>query len=122
MLVHVDITDFLPTNSPEDGPVPETSRAALSPASRPLWPDVMSSRDSRRSKRAARKAAAIPSEGLTKRQQEVLALLSRGKTNAQIAEALDLSLNTVRTHVSGILRRLKVASRTEAAIYGRRAQ
>jgi DNA-binding CsgD family transcriptional regulator len=53
--------------------------------------------------------------GLTARQVEVLGLLVRGLTNAQIAEELVLSIRTVDHHVSAVLAKLEVASRAEAA-------
>jgi two-component system nitrate/nitrite response regulator NarL len=52
---------------------------------------------------------------LTARQQEVLALLVEGHSNREIGEALDMRVNTVRTHVAAILRALGVADREEAA-------
>jgi DNA-binding NarL/FixJ family response regulator len=57
--------------------------------------------------------------GLTNRQQEVLALIGRGWSNKQIARGLDLSENTVKVHVAGLLRQLNVANRTEAVIRAR---
>jgi len=53
--------------------------------------------------------------GLTGRQLEVLRLLAEGQRNAQIAERLVLSRKTVDHHVSAILRKLRVKTRTEAA-------
>jgi DNA-binding CsgD family transcriptional regulator/tetratricopeptide (TPR) repeat protein len=53
--------------------------------------------------------------GLTARQVEVLGLIARGLTNAQIAEELVLSVRTVDHHVAAILERLGVGSRREAA-------
>lgn len=53
--------------------------------------------------------------GLTQRQRDVLSGLAQGKTNAQIAGALGLSTNTVRLHVSAILKTLGVSNRTQAA-------
>jgi DNA-binding CsgD family transcriptional regulator len=53
---------------------------------------------------------------LTARQRQVFMLLGDGKTNAEIAEALSTSPNTVKLHVSAILRRLQLESRTQAAI------
>jgi PAS domain S-box-containing protein len=52
---------------------------------------------------------------LTGSEYRVLALIAEGKTNPQIAEQLVVSPSTVRFHVSGILRKLGVTSRTEAA-------
>ena len=53
--------------------------------------------------------------GLTKREREVLALVAQGRTNRQIADELFISENTAGVHVSNILGKLGVASRTEAA-------
>jgi DNA-binding CsgD family transcriptional regulator len=53
--------------------------------------------------------------GLTNREREVLALVSEGFTNRRIAEALFISESTAGVHVSNILGKLGVASRTEAA-------
>ena len=54
-------------------------------------------------------------EQLTKREQELLALLAKGYFYKDIAEQLGISLNTVRTHVHSIYEKLHVQSRTEAA-------
>ncbi len=53
--------------------------------------------------------------GLTSREREVLALLAEGRTNRRIAEALFISESTAGVHVSNILGKLGVSSRTEAA-------
>jgi DNA-binding NarL/FixJ family response regulator len=57
---------------------------------------------------------------LTKRELDVLAALSEGKTNKQIAVDLSLSHGTVRIHVSHILAKLGVENRTAAALYALR--
>ena len=54
---------------------------------------------------------------LTKREVEVLQVLAKGKSNRNIANELSISETTVRTHVSNILGKLHLASRTEAALY-----
>lgn len=53
---------------------------------------------------------------LTPREQQVLALVAEGLTNGQIAERLFISAKTASVHVSAILRKLGVATRTEAAL------
>jgi NarL family two-component system response regulator LiaR len=54
---------------------------------------------------------------LTNREIEVLKILAKGKNNQEIADTLTISETTVRTHVSHILGKLHLASRTEAALY-----
>lgn len=54
---------------------------------------------------------------LSKRELDVLNLMSEGKTNKYIAEALVLSESTIKTHVSSILRKLDVKTRSEAVAY-----
>jgi LuxR family maltose regulon positive regulatory protein len=55
-------------------------------------------------------------DSLTKRELEVLALLRQGKTNREIAAKLVIEEVTAKVHVSHILRKLQVRSRTEAAV------
>jgi two-component system nitrate/nitrite response regulator NarL len=55
-------------------------------------------------------------ERLSKRQREVLAHLQSGKTNKQIAQALGISLATVKLHVQGILGEAGARNRTEAVV------
>jgi NarL family two-component system response regulator LiaR len=57
---------------------------------------------------------------LTQREVEVLQLVAQGKENRAIAEELVISEATVRTHVSNILGKLHLASRTQAALYALR--
>jgi DNA-binding NarL/FixJ family response regulator len=54
---------------------------------------------------------------LTEREREVLALVARGKSNLEIADALVISERTARTHVSNVLGKLGLASRTQAALW-----
>lgn len=56
-------------------------------------------------------------ETLTERESEVLRLLAQGKANKEIARELVIGEKTVKTHVSNILSKLGVQSRTQAALY-----
>jgi DNA-binding CsgD family transcriptional regulator len=58
--------------------------------------------------------------GLTAREREVLALVAEGRSNGQIAEQLFITTKTASVHVSNILAKLDVASRTEAAAVAHR--
>jgi DNA-binding NarL/FixJ family response regulator len=58
-----------------------------------------------------------PRDSLTPREREVLALVARGASNRQIAETLVVSERTARTHVSAILSKLGLVSRTQAALW-----
>ena len=59
-------------------------------------------------------------EPLTEREVEVLRLVAQGCSNREIAEQLVIAVETVRTHVSNILGKLHLASRTQAALYALR--
>jgi NarL family two-component system response regulator LiaR len=58
--------------------------------------------------------APVPGLDLTEREREVLALMVEGLNNTQIAGRLSVSPSTIKSHVSNILSKLGVASRTEA--------
>ena len=63
------------------------------------------------------RSSAPPVEPLTDRELEVLALVGRGRSNKEIATDLGITERTARTHVSNILGKLGLASRTQAALY-----
>ena len=67
--------------------------------------------------RLRRRPATPPVDPLTDREVEVLALLGCGKSNKEIAADLFIADCTARTHVSNILGKLGLASRTQAALY-----
>src|SRR5690606_32173707 len=54
---------------------------------------------------------------LTEQERRILDLIAAGKTNRQIASTMYLAEKTVKNYVSGLLRKLGVERRTEAAVY-----
>lgn len=60
--------------------------------------------------------AALPNEALTEREEKVLALVAKGKSNREIADGVFLAEGTVKNYVSRIMEKLHVDSRTELAI------
>jgi DNA-binding NarL/FixJ family response regulator len=57
-------------------------------------------------------------EGLTDREAEILALITQGKSNAEVAAQTYLSPNTVKSYIRTIYRKIDVASRTQAVLWG----
>jgi NarL family two-component system response regulator LiaR len=62
-----------------------------------------------------------PPTGLTERETEVLKLVAEGGSNKAIAASLDIGERTVKTHVSSVMAKLGVQSRTQATLYAIRA-
>jgi|GEM_PF-1791431 len=54
---------------------------------------------------------------LTGRERDVIIALARGLSNKQIGKELDLAESTVKIHIHGILRKLRVTSRLQAAVF-----
>ncbi len=57
-------------------------------------------------------------EGLSDREAEILALITQGKSNADVARLTYLSPNTVKSYIRTIYRKIGVASRTQAVLWG----
>jgi DNA-binding NarL/FixJ family response regulator len=57
-------------------------------------------------------------EGLTDREAEILALITQGKNNAEVARLTYLSPNTVKSYIRNIYRKIAVGSRTQAVLWG----
>jgi two-component system, NarL family, response regulator LiaR len=71
-------------------------------------------------RRPQKTKAREPVDPLSEREIEVLRLVARGMSNQEIADTLVVGEATVRSHVSAILRKLQLASRTQAALYALR--
>ncbi len=57
-------------------------------------------------------------EGLTDREAEILALITQGKSNAEVAALTYLSPNTVKSYIRSVYRKIDVGSRTQAVLWG----
>ncbi len=137
-LLHVNISELIPDHEPADGSA-EAGTLALGPEpggivltldllATTLEQSLEKALSSVLAQNAVAAGAPGPDEAdgqeirervhrlLSKRQREVLMLIGEGKTNLEIAEALSTSPNTVKLHVSAILRRLELSSRTQAAL------
>jgi len=58
------------------------------------------------------------SEGLTDREAEVLALITQGRSNSEIAQVMYLSINTVKTYIRSAYRKIGVTGRSHAMLWG----
>lgn len=66
---------------------------------------------------AASSAATQPVEPLSPREEEVLVTVARGRTNAEIADELFISLSTVKTHLASLMTKLGARNRVEIAMW-----
>jgi len=73
--------------------------------------------DAMRTPQQGTASAETSSAKLSPREREIIAMLARGASNKEIARTLDLAESTVKIHVQGILRKLNLASRVQAAVY-----
>jgi DNA-binding NarL/FixJ family response regulator len=96
---------------------PEELALAIRAASRgEIHLDAAVARQLMDSLHASREQAGDPFAELSEREREILRLLAEGHANKEIARQLVISERTARTHVSNILRKLGLTSRTQAAL------
>jgi DNA-binding NarL/FixJ family response regulator len=81
-----------------------------------LFPAAIRSLAARHATASTRTGTAGAVDDLTPREREILRLMARGLSNAEIADELFLGLQTVKTHVSSLLRKLGARDRTQAVI------
>jgi two-component system, NarL family, nitrate/nitrite response regulator NarL len=98
------------------GPVLRAALALVLSGGVYLPPHVLAQESAAGDGGAARAPRSDAAARLTERQLEVLRLLARGLTNAEIGEVLGVALGTVKTHIAGIFEVLDVSNRTEAAL------
>lgn len=108
ILFHIDISDGALGAIELAVGLANSSKEAISEAISDAW-----------SKSLKRDALAPDLAALTPRQLAVLRLIANGRSNDEIAVELGCELTTIKQHVSAILRRLAVSSRTQAALYWR---
>jgi DNA-binding NarL/FixJ family response regulator len=58
------------------------------------------------------------SEGLTERESEILALITQGKSNTEVAATTYLSVNSIKSYIRAIYRKIRVKTRTQAVLWG----
>jgi DNA-binding CsgD family transcriptional regulator len=123
VLMHVDIAAWVPDSSERDAPL-KTGKPpkSLNPG---LIQDTIAKALYQQFGPGFAEAPAQPAldpdvESLSPRQREVLMLLGAGKSNAEIADELSCSLNTVKRHVTAVLQKLRLPNRTRAAMIANR--
>ncbi len=96
--------------------------AAFDQEKQEVSPPVVTATTGEPARFTARQASAlssVPGVSLTRREQEVLRLLAKGASNQEIAQALVISLDAVKKHVSNLLGKLGASNRTQAIIQAR---
>ena len=105
---------FIPKSTPHE--VMVSALRLVLDGGRYLPPELLAADAARPRMRAAPSSVDPATLGLTPRQAEVLRLLARGAPNKVIGRELGLAERTVKTHVTAVIRALKVSSRTQAAL------
>ncbi|MGQ9364852.1 response regulator [Azospirillum sp. ST 5-10] len=112
-------TGFIPKSTPRDAIAGALREVLLGNVYVPAAAEEASAEDEAEEKEAAEIARRIAT--LTAQQQRVLELLGTGKLNKEIAFELSITETTVKAHVSAVLQKLKVYSRTQAVVIAGRA-
>ncbi len=123
VLMHVDIAAWIPEGKDAD----DSAKGAKAPVT--LNPGLIQDTIAKAlfqqfgpgfGEAPAQPAIQSDVDTLSPRQREVLMLLGAGKSNAEIAEELSCSLNTVKRHVTAVLQKLRLPNRTRAAMLANR--
>ena len=109
-------TSYLLKTAPAEDVIAAVRDAAAGTAS--LSPELLT----RLTQAIRRPPPPDPLQPLSRREREVLQLIARGHSNRQIARDLDIGEQTVKTHVRGILAKLGLQDRVQAAIFALRHQ
>ena len=109
------VRDFIASRGAKDAEAEEVAQAIRAAYNGEVHLDPAVSRLLAQRLRARKDAE--PVEPLTAREKEVLTQLAKGASNKEIAYELGITERTARTHVSNILGKLGLASRTQAALY-----
>jgi DNA-binding NarL/FixJ family response regulator len=112
-------TGFIPKSTPRDAIAGALRRVLLGDVYVPPSAEEATAEDEAEDKETAEIARRVAT--LTAQQQRVLELLGTGKLNKEIAFELSITETTVKAHVSAILQKLKVYSRTQAVVIAGRA-
>jgi DNA-binding NarL/FixJ family response regulator len=80
----------------------------------PFVGSLLSQRDARYAGGVAAQPSSPVSDPLTARERDVLAMISQGLSNKRVARALEISPETVKSHVKHIFLKLEISNRTEA--------
>ena len=112
--VHAGATSYLLKTAPAEDVITAVRDAADGTAS--LSPELVT----RLTRALRRPAPPDPLQPLSPRERDVLGLIARGQSNRQIARELLIGEETVKTHVRGILTKLGLQDRVQAAIFALR--
>ena len=109
--MHAGATSYLLKTAPADDVIAAVREAAAGTAS--LSPELLT----RLTHALRQPPAPDPLQPLSPRERDVLRLIARGQSNREIARSLGIGEQTVKTHVRGILTKLGLQDRVQAAIF-----